>query len=66
MKNKNVRKNRIGVISALTLIFLVLKLTNNITWPWIWVLSPIWITAILIIVIFATIMICGRIKKGKW
>mgnify|MGYP003311275599 CR=1 FL=1 len=66
MKNKKVRKNGIGVIGALTIIFLVLKITNNITWPWIWVLSPIWITAILIIVIFATILICGRIKKGKW
>lgn len=66
MKNKKVRKNGIGVIGALTIIFLVLKITNNITWPWIWVLSPIWITAILIIVIFATILISGRIKKGKW
>lgn len=66
MKNKNVRNSVMGFISVLTLIFIVLKLTNNISWSWIWVLSPIWITAVLLIIIFAVIMIGGRIKKGKW
>lgn len=66
MKNKNVRNSGMGFISVLTLIFIVLKLTNNISWSWIWVLSPIWITAVLFIIIFAVIMIGGRIKKGKW
>lgn len=66
MKNKNVRNSGMGFISVLTLIFIVLKLTNNISWSWIWVLSPIWITAVLLIIIFAVTMIGGRIKKGKW
>ena len=66
MKNKTVRNSGMGFISVLTLIFIVLKLTNNISWSWIWVLSPIWITAVLLIIIFAVIMIGGRIKKGKW
>ena len=66
MKNKNVRNSGKGFISVLTLIFILLKLTNNISWSWIWVLSPIWITTILLIIIFAVIMIGGRIKKGKW
>ena len=66
MKNKNVRNSGMGFISVLTLIFILLKLTNNISWSWIWVLSPIWITTILLIIIFAIIMIGGRIKKGKW
>ena len=66
MKNKNVRNSGMGFISVLTLIFIVLKLTNNISWSWIWVLSPIWITAVLLIIIFAVIMIGGRIKKRKW
>ena len=30
--------------SVLALIFLVLKLTNLVSWSWWWVLSPIWIT----------------------
>ena len=66
MKDKKVKNSGIGFISALTLIFIVLKLTNNINWSWIWVLSPIWITVIFLIVIFTIIMIGGRTKKGIW
>ncbi|MFA5670273.1 MAG: hypothetical protein WC967_13605 [Balneolaceae bacterium] len=29
--------------SVLFLMFLALKLTNNITWSWWWVFSPFWI-----------------------
>lgn len=65
MKNQNVRNSGIGFFSVLTLIFIVLKLTNNISWFWAWILSPIWITAVLLIVIFAFIMIVGRIKRGN-
>ena len=63
MKDKNVRNSGMGFISVLTLIFVVLKLTNNISWSWIWVLSPIWISIILIILIFGIILVAGRIKK---
>lgn len=66
MKDKNVRNSGMGFISVLTLIFIVLKLTNNISWSWIWVLSPIWISIILMILIFGIILVAGRIKKRKW
>lgn len=66
MKDKKVRNGGMGFISVLTLIFIVLKLTHNISWSWIWVLSPIWISIILIILIFEIILVAGRIKKGKW
>ena len=66
MKDKNVRNSGMGFISVLSLIFIVLKLTNNISWSWIWVLSPIWISIILMILIFGIILVAGRIKKGKW
>lgn len=29
--------------AVLTIVFVVLKLTNHINWSWIWVLSPLWI-----------------------
>ena len=35
----------------LTIIFFVLKMLNVIDWAWIWVLSPIWISLILTIII---------------
>jgi hypothetical protein len=27
----------------LTIVFVVLKLVDKIDWPWVWVLSPLWI-----------------------
>lgn len=34
----------------LTVLFIALKLTGVIAWPWIWVLAPIWIGAVLMMV----------------
>lgn len=31
--------------SILTIVFVVLKLLENIDWSWCWVLSPLWISA---------------------
>jgi len=28
--------------TLLTLLFITLKLIGEITWPWLWVLSPLW------------------------
>ena len=30
-------------ISGLTLLFIYLKMTSQIDWSWLWVLSPLWI-----------------------
>ena len=45
--------NRSGVSlgTVLFLIFLVLKLTNVIDWSWWWVTSPLWISAVIYIVL---------------
>ena len=37
----------IGFVGLLTIVFIVLKLIGTITWSWWWVLSPIWITSII-------------------
>ena len=44
----------------------MLKLLGVIRWSWIWVLSPIWISAVIVVAVFSVILIGGRIKKGKW
>ena len=31
-------------IEALTILFIAYKLAGLITWSWLWVLSPLWIT----------------------
>jgi len=58
MKNDSNNSNRgIGFASLLTLIFITLKLCGVIIWSWWWVLSPIWISVSLLIVIVIVVFI---------
>jgi len=53
----------IGFIGVLTIVFIILKLLGKITWSWIWVLSPIWISFIFAIIIVIIILIAiSRLK----
>jgi hypothetical protein len=47
----NSNSGGLSLATILFLIFLVLKLTNYIDWSWWWVTSPLWISAILVILI---------------
>ena len=38
-------------VGLLTISFIVLKLCGRIGWSWVWVISPIWITAALLIIV---------------
>jgi hypothetical protein len=49
------RKQTTSVTTILLVVFVVLKLTNNIDWSWWWVLSPIWIPIAFIAVIAISI-----------
>ena len=66
MSIKESKRGEMGLVGTLTLIFVVLKLLNVISWSWLWVLSPIWITVCLGAVLFGAVLIGGRIVKGKW
>lgn len=46
----------IGFIGLLTILFIALKLCNVITWSWLWVLSPIWVSFLFIIILFLIIV----------
>ena len=61
MANNNT-SNGIGFGTVLFLVFLVLKLTDNIDWSWWWVTSPLWIPLTLGIVILGII---GLIMHGR-
>lgn len=41
----------IGFTGLLTIVFITLKLLGVINWSWWWVLSPIWISALIVIAI---------------
>ena len=43
----------IGFVGLLTIVFITLKLTGFIEWSWWWVLSPIWGTALVVVLIIA-------------
>ena len=45
----NERRSGLGLADVLLVVFIVLKLVGVITWSWFWVLSPLWITMILVI-----------------
>lgn len=51
--SKETTTSGIGLGTVLFIIFLVLKLTNLITWSWWWVTSPLWIPILIIAAIFA-------------
>jgi len=53
----------ISFTGALTVLFVGLKLTNVISWSWWWVLSPIWISA-LIAIAFIIILLIAAIVAG--
>ena len=65
MDNK-AKQGGLGIVSVLTIVFIVLKLLGVIKWSWIWVLSPIWISAVIVVAVFSVILIGGRIKHGNW
>lgn len=54
-KESSSSSSGIGFTGLLTVLFIGLKLTGYITWPWIWVLSPLWIG----IVVFFGILLIG-------
>mgnify|MGYP007038517883 FL=1 len=53
-------------IVTLVLILVILKATKLISWSWLWVLSPLWLTLLFVATVFSAILVGGRIVKGKW
>jgi hypothetical protein len=48
----------ISFAGALTVAFVVLKLYGVVAWSWWWVLSPLWISFLLAVVIIAVVFTC--------
>jgi hypothetical protein len=74
MKDKNTEKaasGGMGLCGVLTTIFVVLKLIGVIDWPWVWVLSPLWIgflagCLIIAIIIAIWIWVFRKEDFGRW
>ena len=42
--NNHYSSSGMSLVGVLTVIFVVLKLVGVISWSWVWVLSPLWIS----------------------
>lgn len=54
----------VGIATVLAIVFIVLKLCNLITWSWVWVLSPLWISFGLILAILLIMGLVILIKSA--
>ncbi len=55
----NSKSSGITFAGLLTVSFIVLKLCKVIDWPWVWVISPVWISCALILIASIVIFIVG-------
>lgn len=63
MSKNTTSSGGIGFAGMLAILFIGLKLTNSITWSWWWVLSPLWISAALVILILLVVLGFYLLKK---
>lgn len=56
-------KFEISLSMLLTVIFIVLKLCGVIPWAWWWVLSPLWGSVAISIIVTAFVCLCGFIAE---
>jgi hypothetical protein len=61
--NSSSSSGGIGFTGLLTVLFVGLKLTGYIGWSWWWVLSPLWISAILFVVILLVAAVAAVVFK---
>lgn len=62
-EKKEVKFVGIGFAEALTLLFIGLKLGKVISWSWVWILSPLWISAALIVVVCIVALVLTSLDK---
>lgn len=63
--NSSSSSGGIGFVGLLTIAFIVLKLTHVIKWSWWWVLSPIWISAIITAVVLIIALLIWLVFRRK-
>ena len=66
--NDSGRSGGMSFTGALAILFIGLKLAGIIDWPWVWVLSPLWIglaIAVLATIAYVAAESCGRDGHGR-
>ena len=63
--NNNSTSGGVGFTGLLTIVFITLKLLGVIDWSWLWVLSPIWITAILVVLVLVITLVIAIFSASR-
>ena len=63
MSSEQIGTPAVSTSGLLGVLFIGLKLTNHISWPWIWVLSPFWIPAAFAVVLLTLAVIIYSIVE---
>jgi uncharacterized membrane protein len=61
MTESNKTSCGIGFCGLLAIVFITLRLTKVIDWPWVWVLAPSWIPGVILLVIGIYMLFDGLI-----
>ena len=64
MERNNNKSKGIGFAGLLTIAFIVLKLCKVITWSWVWVLAPLWISFGLSLVAIIVCVLIALVAKA--
>lgn len=62
-ETKVVNSGGIGLSGLLTVLFIGLKLTNYITWSWLWVLAPLWMPIAIGVGLISIAVLMFLVKK---
>ena len=60
MKDKKVTVNTPNFFELLALLFIGLRVAKVISWPWLWVLSPLWVPLSISILIACVLVLLGK------
>ncbi len=63
--SKESSSSGISFTGLLTILFIALKLTNYINWSWWWVLSPTWISLLIILISAGLLSVIKYVRKAK-
>ena len=64
-ENNTTASGGVGFVGLLTLIFITLKLLHVIDWRWVWVLSPVWIMAGIMVIFGLVACVVVAAQRGR-
>ncbi len=61
--SKESSSSGVSFVGLLTILFIALKLTNFIDWSWWWVLSPMWLSGVILVLAVLLLVLIRKTKE---